>query len=154
MGVVLETADGLPINDNPDAGGLTAALEVYPQTGAVQRITAGGAAPGQTLKQFSFKVALSASVTTTQSLYTVTAGKTFYATDIFLSHDSAVVIDTRIQAAGADIFRAPVKGDTAPCQFAGMDTGPQGSAGQALTVLYPVTAGPPNGYGYISGFES
>lgn len=154
MGVILETIDGLPIKDNPDVGGLTAALETFPQPGSVTRTTAGGPAPGQTLKQFSFKVAMSATVPVTQTLYTVTVGKTFIITDLYLSHDTAAVVDTRLQAAGADIFRAPVKGDTAPVSLANLDMGPQATSGQVVTVLYPATAGPPNAYGFVSGFES
>ncbi len=118
--------------------------------GGTQRVTAGAAAPGQALKSYVGKVALSASAPTTVTLET---GKTFYITDIFLSHDSAAVVDTRIQAAGVDIFRAPVKGDTAPVQMAGMETQPSAQAGQAVTILYPVTAGPPNAYFLVSGME-
>ena len=81
------------------------------------------------------------------------AGKTFYITDIFLSHDSAAVVDTSIQAAGTRIFNAPVKGDTAPCQMPNLETQPQATAGQAVTVNYPVVAGAPNAYGFISGYE-
>jgi hypothetical protein len=118
-----------------------------------QRITAGGASGGQSLKSYVGKVALSASATTTQALETVAAAKTFYLTDIFISHDTAAVIDVQIRAAGVAIFRAPVKGDTAPVQLAGLETQPQAQAGQAVDLFWPITAGPPNAYFMINGYE-
>jgi hypothetical protein len=117
------------------------------------KTNAGSVAVGQSLKTFVGKVALSASVPTTVTLETVTLGKTFFLTDLFLSHDSAVVIDTRVQANGVDIFRAPIKGDTAPASLTGIESQPSAAAGQLLTILYPATAGPPNGYFNLSGFE-
>ena len=119
----------------------------------VMKTNAGSVAPGQTLKTFVAKVALSATVPTTVTLETVTAGKTFYLTDVYLSHDSAQVIDTRIQANGVDILRAPIKGDTAPLQMTGIESQPSVASGQLLTVLYPITATPPNAYLNVCGFE-
>ncbi len=147
-GIIPYGATGYPLATNSDGS-----LTIQPVTAATFRVNAGSAAIGQTLKIFTYKVALSASATTTQTLETVTAGKTFYITDIFLSHDSAAVIDVRIQAAGVDIFRAPPKGDTAPVQMAGIESQPSATAGQLVTVLYPITASPPNAYGVICGFE-
>jgi hypothetical protein len=118
------------------------------------RVTAGGAAPGQTVKQFTAKIALNAASATTASLYTVTTGKTFLLTDLYIGHDTAAVIDVQVQAAGVTIFRACVKGDTAPLEFAGMDTGPLATTGQALTILWPATAGPPNAYYFLAGVEA
>ena len=63
------------------------------------------------------------------------------------------MIDTRIQANGVDIFRAPVKGDTAPVQIAGIESQPSVASGQVLTILYPATPSPPNAYVNVSGFE-
>jgi hypothetical protein len=117
------------------------------------RVTAGGAAPGQTVKQFAAKVALQVATPTTATLYTVTTGKTFLLTDLYIGHDTAAVIDVQIQAAGVTILRACVKGDTAPLEMAGLDTGPLATTGQALTILWPGTAGPPNAYYYVAGVE-
>jgi ABC-type taurine transport system substrate-binding protein len=119
----------------------------------VMKTNAGSVAPGQSLKTFVGKVALSATVPVTVTLETVTAGKTLFITDIFLSHDTTAVIDTRIQANGVDIFRACVKGDTAPVQLSGIESQPSAAAGQVVTILYPITASPPNAYLNVYGFE-
>ena len=119
----------------------------------VVKVNAGSVAPGQTLKTFVGKIALSATVPTTVTLETVTAGKTFYLTDVYLSHDSAAVIDTRVQANGVDIMRAPIKGDTAPLQMTGIESQPSAASGQLVTILYPITAGPPNAFFNVYGFE-
>ncbi len=117
------------------------------------KTNAGAVATGQSLKTFTGKVALSASVPTTVTLETVTPGKTLYVTDIYLAADNNTAIDTRLQANGVDIFRAPPKGDTAPVQMAGIESQPNAAAGQLVTILYPATAGPPNAYFNVSGFE-
>lgn len=132
--------------------GVDALVQSYPQTGAVQRVNAGGMAPGQTAKQYTGKIALSNSVITTITLETVTAGKTFYITDLYLSADGTQVMDMRLQAAGVDIFRAIVKGDTAPLQMAGIETQPFGAAGQVVTLVFPVTTNV-NGYYAVFGYE-
>ena len=118
-----------------------------------QRITAGGAAQGQALKSYTGKVALSAATTTTQTLETVAPNKTLYLTDLYISHDSNAVIDVQIRAAAVAIFRAPVKGDTAPLQMPGMETQPQAQAGQSVDIFWPITPTPPNAYFYVGGYE-
>lgn len=122
-------------------------------SGSTQRITAGGPGAGQSLKTYTGKQALSATLTTTINLETVTAGKNFYITDIYLSHDSNIAIDYQIQAAGVTIFRAAVKGDTAPVQMPGIETQPLSTSGQAVTLVIAAAAGPPNAFFYIAGYE-
>ena len=53
--------------------------------------TAGPPTSSQTPKLFTGKVPLSASVTTPQALYTVSAGKTFYITDHYLNYPWVLV---------------------------------------------------------------
>ena len=122
--------------------------------GMVQRISAGFMGPGQTAKQYVGKQALSATLTTTVTLETVTAGKTFYITDILIISDvaSSTTIDVRLQAAGADIFRAGVH-SLAPIDMTGIETQPFATAGQLVTLLLPIVAGPPNVWFNILGFE-
>lgn len=124
-----------------------------PAQGSVQRVNAGYVAPGQSTKTYAGKTALSIGGTTTVTLETVTAGKTFIITDIYLSHDTSAQLDCRLQAAGVDIFRAVVKGDTAPLQMAGMETQPVATSGQSVTLLLPQVAGATNAYYFISGIE-
>ena len=83
----------------------------YNGNGSVQRASAGFMADGQTAKQYVGKQATSTSATTTVTFETVTTGKTFYITDIYLGSDvlsSTQILDLQIQAAGATIHRAPV----------------------------------------------
>lgn len=130
--------------------------EIYVPTtgGPVLRVNAGFVAPGQTVKNYTGKIATSATVATTVTLETVTAGKTYFMTDLFWGYDDNVAHDTRMQAAGVDIFRWAVKGDTAPLQASGMETQPNASAGQVVTILLPVCTGAPNFYFYVGGIES
>lgn len=118
------------------------------------RASAGGAAIGQTLQQFTGNPALSTTLTTTVSLFTVPAGKTFYVTDIYVSSNSSIAFLAQIQAAGTAIFFGYCKGDTGPIELPGIETQPQAAAGQAVTlVLGAVTGGSsPVGSYYISGF--
>ena len=122
------------------------------QAGQPIRFAAGSAAPGQTLKTYTGKVALSGASTTSTALYTVTAGKTFYITDMYLSADGAQVMDVQVQAAGVTVFRAAVKGDTAPLAFAGIETQPSGAGGSAMTILWPISTNA-NAFWFLSGFE-
>ncbi len=131
------------------------ALATYPVSGLTNgtfRFNAGYSAPGQSAKTFVGKVALSGAAITTVTLETVTALKLFVITDIFISADAGQVMDVRLQAAGVDIFRAPCKGDTAPVSLAGIETQPTATAGQLVTLVFPITTNP-NGYFYIAGFE-
>lgn len=129
------------------------ASSTTPAQGSVQRVNAGAAAAGQTLKAFTGKVSLSTTVTTATPLENVTAGKTFYVTDLYLSIDTNTPSDVRLQAAGSDIFRCVVKGDTAPIQMPGIETQPNASSGQAVQILWPVMPAASNGYFYVAGFE-
>src|SRR5258708_6845412 len=54
---------------------------------STQRVTSGAMAPGQTAKQVAGTVSINAGATV--PINTVTAGKTFYITDIHLATDSA-----------------------------------------------------------------
>lgn len=119
---------------------------------SVQRVSAGFMAPGQTAKQYVGKQATSTSATTTVTLETVTTGKTFYITDIYFTSDQNTLLDTRIQAAGVDIFRCAVR-DLAPVDMPGMETQPFANSGQSVTVLLPQTGSVQNVWFNIFGFE-
>lgn len=112
--------------------------------GSVLRVNAGFMAPGQTAKQYTGKQATSTTVATTVALETVTAGKTFYITDLLIMTDSAsgaaTTLDVRLQAAATDIFRGGCH-NLAPIDMSGIETQPFAAAGQAVTLLLPQTSG-------------
>jgi len=91
---------------------------------------------------------------TVVTLETVAAGKNLLVTDIFLSHNTAAVLEIGIQAAGVDIFSAPVKGDTAPVTLPGIETQPIAAGLQQVNVVYQPVAGATLGYFLVTGVES
>jgi hypothetical protein len=110
----------------------------------VQRYSAGFMSTGQSAKQYVGKQATSATLTTTVTLETVTTGKTFYISDIFVSTDgikgATTAIDFRLQAAGTDIFRSNVH-DLSAIEMAGIETQPFATSGQVVTISIPPTSG-------------
>jgi hypothetical protein len=133
--------------------GLTICQNTIPGPATVQRTNSGFVAPGQTAKTFVGQQATSTTVTTTVNLYTVTAGKTYIITDIALFSDTTAVIDCQIQAAGTTIFRGFTR-DIAPLQMPGIETQPNATAGQAVTLLLPITgSGIVHVNFFISGVE-
>ncbi len=117
----------------------TAVLGIQPGQGTVQRTNAGFLAPGQTAKQYVGNVVLGVGVTTV-TLETVAAGKTYIITDIFISTTSTSQIESRIQAGGADIFRGYLTQGKG-IEFAGIETQPNASAGQLVTLVLPIGTG-------------
>ncbi len=70
---------------------------------SVQRTTGGGPAPGQTIKTVAGNLVTTSSGAT-QTINTVTAGKTFYVTDISFSGVVATALDVQIQIAGVVVW--------------------------------------------------
>jgi hypothetical protein len=120
------------------------------------KFTAGGAAYGQTLKSYTGKQATSTTVTTTISLETVTTGKTFFITDIYMATDIASatqILDVQLQTAGVTIFRGALH-NLSPIDFQGIESQPNCASAQLVTILLPVTAsGVVNFWYYVGGFE-
>lgn len=128
-----------PIPQSVGADGfLHYAMPTVPTQGSVQRVTAGLAAPGQSVKSFVGKQASSTIAVTSVALETVTPGKTFIITDIMIGTDSNTAQDVMITAAGIVIFRAHCS-TTASIQMAGMETQPNATTGQAVVLLLPQT---------------
>lgn len=124
---------------------------------AVVKVNAGFMATGQTAKQYVGKVTTSTTLATTVTLETVTAGKTYYVTDVLIMSDSSqgasTTVDVRLQAAGVDIMRAGVH-NLAPIDMTGIETQPFATTGQVVTLLIPATsAGVVNIWFNIYGFE-
>lgn len=117
------------------------------------RTNAGFAAPGQTIKNYTGTITSSASVATTVTLETVTTGKTYVITDIYISSNTATQFEARVQANGVDVFRGWCKGDTAPISLAGIESQPNASSGQAVTLLLPAIAGAPIVSFFFGGLE-
>ena len=119
----------------------------------VLRQNAGFSAPGQSIKNYTGSVATSASLSVIVPLETVTAGKTYVITDIYISSNTSTQFEARVQANGVDIFRGWCKGDTAPIALAGLESQPNASASQAVTLLIPPIAGAPFVSFFFGGFE-
>lgn len=124
-----------------------------PTTASVQRVNAGFSAPGQTIKNYVGSVQASATVPVTVTLETVTAGKIYIITDIYISANSSTPFEARIQSNGTDIFRAWCKGDTSPIEMSGIESQPNASAGQVVTLLIPTIAGAPLVAFFLGGME-
>jgi hypothetical protein len=122
-----------------------------PVDGSVQRENAGFLAPGQTKINISGKIPLTGGVQTFP-LPTPPTGKVWLVTDVMLSHDDITALEYRVQSGGIDIFRWPVKGDTAPFIAPNMETQwdfPQGNVPQ---VLLPADNGK-NAYLALNGIQ-
>lgn len=113
------------------------------------RASAGGAAIGQTLQQFTGNPSINTGATV--ALFTVPAGKTFYVTDIYVGSNSGLAFSVQIQAAGTPIFNGFAKGDTGPIDMPGIETQPQAAGGTAVTLVMG-TAGSTTAAYYIAGF--
>ncbi len=129
------------------------------RSGAVKS-TAGAAGDGQTVRQWTGKVALSTTVNLTVHFpvtgsadYTVPVGSTFYVTDIYTSGNSANQFDTQIMDGANPSFYGITKGDTAPIQLVGLETQPQIAGGDVMTLVFGPAVSATNAYYFISGFE-
>jgi len=121
--------------------------------GVTMKVNAGSVAPGQTLKTYTGTIALSTSAAVTQALETVTAGKTFYVTDIVISANTAQQFLVQLQAAGVDIFDDYCKGDTAPIQATGIESQPNAAAGTAVQLRFAQVAAATIASYFVAGFE-
>ncbi len=153
--LIFQGAGSMRLTDVGDGSYTVRTALVVPVTGGpTLRTNAGFTAPGQTLKNYTGKQALSASLTTTITLETVTTGKIYIITDIYMTTDTATLVpDVQIQAAGIPIFRGVIKGDTAPISLPGMESQPNASSAQLVQIVVPAVVGPPNFYFFIGGFE-
>ena len=128
----------------------------YSGTQSVQPMSAGFAAPWQTPKIYTGKQITSTTVTTTITLETVATGKSYYITDILATSDTpsgaATTIDFRIQTNGVDIFRQGIH-NLSPISLPGIETQPNASTGQIVTILLPITSTVQNVWFFIAGFE-
>lgn len=133
----------------------TKTLKTSPESrtaGGTLRITAGPPSSGQTVRKYNGKQATVTTGTTPVALFTVTAAKTFYVTDIYLATDLTTPLDIQLQAAGAAIMNFGVS-TTQPVNLTGIDTQPTAAASQAVQLLLPLTAAVQNVWYYVAGYE-
>ena len=119
--------------------------------GPTLRVSAGAGAAGQSLKTFSSSGGVNINAGATVNVYTVTAGKTLFISDVLISADSATPILVQLKA-GATVIMESYVSTTAPLDMTGIETQVAVGAGVALTVVFPTAAGK-NGSYFIAGFE-
>jgi hypothetical protein len=106
------------------------------------RVAPGGLASGQSLKNYSGIITLTAA-SQTVNLGAVTAGKTYLITDVALStNDSASgSLLVALQVGIGAVIQAFVSTAT-PVSMTGIEAQPQGAAGQVIAIIAPAgTAG-------------
>lgn len=129
-----------PVNGQVVSGTATAAITTAPMQGANTRVTAGGPAPGQTQKNYSGTVALSASPTTV-ALETVTAAKQYLITDIIVTiNGSTGQTLTQLQFGATNVVNAHVN-TTKGIEMIGLETGPIASAGTVVQLVFAAASG-------------
>jgi hypothetical protein len=104
------------------------------------------------VRKFNGKTATVTTGTTPVVLFTVTTGKTFYLTDLYLATDQTTPLDVQLQAAGAAIMNLGVS-TTQPVNLPGIDTQPTATTAQAVQLLLPQTAAAQNVWYFVSGYE-
>jgi hypothetical protein len=117
----------------------------------VVKENAGYVAFGQTAKVYTGTQALAAGPITI-ALETVTAGKIFFITDIYVGANTGVVFSVQITAAGVPIYNGFSKGDTGAISLMGIETQPQASSGQLVNLILGLAAGTTAAY-MINGIE-
>ncbi len=114
------------------------------------RVNAGGAAAGQSLKTYVGTQSVAAGATIT--LETVTPGKTFYITDIYVGSNTGTVFPVTIQAGATPIFQGFCKGDTGPISLMGIETQPTAPSGSVVQLVLGTAVATTCAF-LISGYE-
>lgn len=112
-----------------------------------------GPRPGhQTVKTFTGRTQMAAGATTAVTLYTVTAGKTFYLTDLSLFTESTAGLDVQFQVAGSATLRAVVAAG-GPAVLTGLGTSVSANSGQVVRLLLPIDASTNYVDHFVAGYE-
>ena len=117
------------------------------------RVNAGGAAAGQTLKSYTGTQVLSTTLATTITLETVTAGKTFYITDIMITSNTGSFFPVTINANATGIFNSFCKGDTGPISNVGIETQPSAGSGTVVNLVLGLAATATTAAYVVNGYE-
>lgn len=133
------------------------AMESSPRDYTATRENAGWMTPGQTKYSFNLD---QVDMTTSRNvpLCTPPAGKAYFISDVYFSHDGSTAVRVALYLADAagnnpvTIYSAPCKGDTAPIQQAGQETQIDVPAGVTLWLTWAATNGV-NLYANLQGFQ-
>ena len=119
-------------------------------------VTQAPKSPFQTMKTFTGTLATSTTVSTSATLYTVTAGKTFYITDVIVCNNTANAAQTSVNASGT-LGASPVlighSLNTAPFDCTNIGTEPSVSGGTPVTFQSLTTAAITTLTYFIAGYE-
>ena len=119
-------------------------------------ITQAPKANYQTMKTFTGVLTTSTTVTTVQNLYTVTAGKTFYITDVAFCNNSANPSQVSVNAS-ATVGASPViighAINTAPFELTNIGTEPSIAGGSPLVCQFGQTSVATAVTYFVSGYE-
>ncbi|GAC1610325.1 MAG: hypothetical protein NVS3B26_16470 [Mycobacteriales bacterium] len=114
------------------------------------RVNAGGAAYGQTLKSYTGSTSVATGATIT--LETVTTGKTFFITDIYVGSNTATVFSVTINSGATAIYNGYCKGDTGPVVLMGIETQPSAASGSVVQLVLGTAATTTSAW-MICGYE-
>ena len=117
----------------------------------VFKFSAGGPGVGQAIKQVNSAGGVSINTGYTGTIYTVTAGKTLYITDVQISCDSATATLAQLKA-GATVIYENYISTTGPWTALGIESQPTVGAGVALSLVIATQAGHNATY-FVAGFE-
>jgi hypothetical protein len=113
-------------------------------------------APNQTMKTFTGIITTSTTATTSATLYTVTAGKTFYLTDVAFCNNSANPSQVSVNAS-ASLNTAPIiighAISTAPFELTNIGTEPSVAAGTPITAQAGLTTVATVCTYFVAGYE-
>ncbi len=142
----------MPTSITTPGGDVVGRVSLFDATGAAPtvRVNAGGPTLGQSLKTYVGTQSLAAATPIT--LETVTAGKTFYVTDIYVGANSATPFAVTINAGATAIFQGFCKGDTGPVALMGIETQPAAGTGAVVQLVLGTAAATTAAY-MIAGYE-
>jgi hypothetical protein len=116
------------------------------------RISAGNAAVGQTILTFASVGGISMTGAPVTNVYTATAGKTFFITDICITtNETALPQLVQLKQGGVVIFETFIM-STLPCDFPGIESQPSVGGGNRLEIWWSANTGKLGTF-FISGFE-
>jgi len=142
----------MPTSITTSAGDTVGRVSLFDTTGNAPtlRTNAGGPALGQSLKTYVGNQSVSTGATIT--LETVTVGKTFYITDIYVGGNTATVFPVTINAGPTAIFQGFCKGDTGPVVLMAIETQPTAGTGVVVQLVLGTAAATTAAY-MINGYE-
>jgi len=116
------------------------------------RVSAGNAAVGQSILSFTSSGGISLTGGPSTDIYTVSAGKTFFITDIYITVNETTTPQlVQLKAAGVVILEAFTM-STLPFDVVGIESQASVAGGAHLSIQWPSDSGKLGAY-FIAGFE-